>query len=99
MKGPFKHGILALCGMNLILDFTLFCAQTSIHENLARVLLLNYMNAVTEKKCGISEMWPTLSCAQLVVLNLNLANRVASIAFRNTLILIIHTKIRFYTEN
>ena len=28
MIGPFKHGILALCGMNLILDISLFYGQT-----------------------------------------------------------------------
>jgi len=50
MIGSFKHSILALCGMNLILDYSLFYGQTNIRKNLARVLLLNYMNAVTEKK-------------------------------------------------
>lgn len=50
MIGPFKQDIQVTCGMNLILDFTLVCAQTSVLENVARVLLLNYMKAVIEKK-------------------------------------------------
>ena len=44
-------------------------------------------------------MWHTITCAEPVVLNLNLANKLANIAFRITLKLIILTEIGFYKEN